>query len=89
VEKNLKFSYYPPSDELNIHFGEPRPSISKEIDDEIYIRFDPETNEITGLTVLHFNQRFTGAKGKPLFFDLPIKAQVKLSKQEAHELGVS
>jgi uncharacterized protein YuzE len=79
MEKALRFSYYPPSDELNIHFGEPRPCISKEIADEIYLRLDSETREIVGLTILHFRQRFTGAKGKPLSFDVPVMSQIILS----------
>lgn len=88
MEKALKFSYYPPGDELNIHFGEPRPCISKEITDEIYLRLDSETREIVGLTILHFRQRFTGAKGKELSFELPVLAHVKLSKRKAKALGV-
>ena len=86
MEKTLRFSYNPPSDELNIHFGEPRPCISKEIEDEIYLRLDLETREIVGLTVLHFRQRFAGAKGKPLSFDLPVLAQIKLSGREKSHL---
>ncbi len=82
MEKALKFSYYPPSDELNIHFGEPRPCISKEIADEIYLRLDLETREMVGLTILHFRKRFTGVKSKPLFFDVPVPAQIQLLQRE-------
>ena len=78
MEKTLTFSYYPPSDELNIHFGEPRPCISKEIADEIYLRLDSETREIVGLTILNFRQRFTEAKSKPLSFDIPVLAHIQL-----------
>jgi len=88
MEKAMKLSYYPPSDELNIHFGEPHPCISKEIDDEIYLRFDPETHEISGLTILNFRRRFTGAKGKVLSLELPVVAHVELPRQEAKALGV-
>jgi len=56
MEKAMKFSYYPPTDGLNIHFGEPRPCISKEITDEIYLRLDKETREVVGLTILNFHQ---------------------------------
>ncbi|MCI0495929.1 DUF2283 domain-containing protein [candidate division KSB1 bacterium] len=88
MEKALKFSYYPPSDELNIHFGEPKPCISKEIADEIYIRLDVKTREIVGLTILNFRQRFKGAKDKVLAFDLPVLADIKLSKHKAEALGI-
>lgn len=83
MEKTLRFSYYPPSDELNIHFEEPRPCISKEIDDEIYLRLDSKTRAIVGLTILNFRQRFAKAKGKMLSFDLPVLARIQLLKREA------
>jgi hypothetical protein len=86
--KALKFSYYPPSDELNIHFDKPRPCISKEIGDEIYLRFDSKTYEIVGLTILNFRHRFGKAKGKILSFNLPVLAEVKLTKRKAKALGV-
>jgi uncharacterized protein YuzE len=88
MEKNLRFSYDPPSDELNIHFGEPRPAISKEIDDEVYLRLDPHSREIVGVTVLHFRRRFRSAKSKPLSFALPVLANIKLSKRQAKGLGI-
>ena len=88
MEKKLTFSYYPPSDELNVHFGEPRPAISKEIDDEVYLRLDPETRDIVGLTVLHFQRRFGGSKDKLLSFALPVQAQIKLSRRKAKALGI-
>lgn len=89
MEKKLKFSYYSPSDELNIHFGEPRPCISKEIADEVYIRFDSDTHEIVGLTILNFRHRTTGAKGKTLSFDIPISAYIELLDGETKTLQIS
>jgi len=88
MEKSLRFSYNPPSDELNIHFDEPRPCISKEIMDEIYLRVDIKTHEIVGLTILNFRERFKGATDKVLSFDLPVLADIKLSKHEAKVLGI-
>ncbi len=88
MEKALTFSYYPAGDELNIHFDEPRPCISKEIADEVYLRLDAETREIVGLTILNFRQRFKGAKSKALSFDLPVLANIKLSKRKANALGI-
>ena len=89
MEKKLKFSYYSPSDELNIHFGEPRPSISKEIADEVYVRFDSETHEIVGLTILNFRHRTAGAKGKTLSFDIPISAYIELLDENTKALQIS
>jgi uncharacterized protein YuzE len=89
VEKKMRFSYYPPSDELNIHFDEPRPCISKEISDEIYVRFDSETYDIVGLTILNFRHRFSSAKGKAISFELPILAHIELSEKEIEALQIS
>jgi len=84
MQTKLRFSYYPPSDELNIHFEEPKPCVSKEIADEIYLRLDIETRKIVRLTILNFRQRFKGAKDKVLSFDLPVLANIKLSRHEAN-----
>lgn len=89
MEKNLKFSYYSPSDELNIHFGKPRPSISKEIADEVYVRFDSETHEIVGLTILNFRHRTTGTKDNTLSFDIPISAYIELLDEKTEALQIS
>jgi uncharacterized protein YuzE len=85
----LKFSYYSPSDELNIHFGEPRPSTSKEVADEVYVRFDSETHEIVGLTILNFRHRTTAAKSKTLSFDIPISAYIELLDGKTEALQIS
>jgi len=89
MKEKMKFSYYSPSDELNIHFGEPRPSISKEIADEVYVRFDSETHEIVGLTILNFRHKTAGAKGKTLSFDIPISAYIELLDEKTEALQIS
>lgn len=73
---------------MNIHFGEPRKAIAKEINGEVYLRLDPETREVIGLTVLHFRARFGKAKAKPLSLVLPVLAHLKLSKETAETLGI-
>jgi hypothetical protein len=56
--------------------------------DEIYLRLDAKAREIVGLTILSFRQRFKGARSKALSFDLPVLANIKLSKRKAKALGV-
>jgi hypothetical protein len=60
MEKEVRILYYKPSDELNILLGEPRDSVLQEIADEIYVRLDPQTNEVLGFTVLNFEERTEG-----------------------------
>lgn len=83
MAKELTFSYHPASDELNIHLAEPRPAISKEISDEVYMRVDRETGQIIGLTVMHFQARFGRRKSPDLSFALPIVARLTAKKKAA------
>jgi len=52
MDKTVRVIYYKPSDELNIVLGDPRDSVLDEITDEIYVRLDPETEEVLGFTIL-------------------------------------
>jgi hypothetical protein len=45
---------------------------SRQIDDEIVVRFNPETREVESLEVLFFSKRLQD--GKP--FDLPINGEL-------------
>jgi uncharacterized protein YuzE len=87
MAENLTFSYAPSSDEMNIHLGEPRPAIAREIDDEVYLRIDPETREVVGLTVLHFRARFGQAKAQPFSLVLPALARLELSEKAVEALA--
>jgi hypothetical protein len=55
--KEVRIIYHQPSDELNILVGEPQDSVLLEIDDEVYVRLQPETDEVLGLTILNFEER--------------------------------
>ena len=83
--KVIRYSYDPESDELNITLGESKRGIHAELGDEVYVRLDPKTKGVIGLTILHFEERFKlGKRGKrqtlPLLgeFTLPDNVQAKL-----------
>ena len=83
--KVIRYSYDPESDELNITLGESRRAIHAELEDEVYVRLDPKTKGVLGLTILHFEERFKlGKRGQrqtlPLLgeFTLPDSVQAKL-----------
>ena len=65
MAKKVRVTYYKPSDELSILLGPQRESVLHEISDEIYVRLDPETDEVLGLTILNFEERAQG-KGHAL-----------------------
>ena len=78
MEKGIRILYYEPSDELNILLGEPRESVLLEIEDEIYVRLDPQTDEVMGFTILNFEER-TRDEGQFLpiygYFTLPAEQE--------------
>jgi uncharacterized protein YuzE len=50
-------SYYDEkADVLYVSFGEPRPSEVLDTGEDLLIRFDPQTGEITGFTVMNFSE---------------------------------
>jgi uncharacterized protein YuzE len=50
-------SYYDhEADVLYVSFGEPRPSEALDTGEDLLIRFDTATGEITGFTVLNFSE---------------------------------
>jgi len=66
MQKKLSYSYDKQGDELNIFLGEPEESILAEIEDEIYVRLNPDTKEVLGFTILHFIERCKGKTPFPL-----------------------
>ena len=63
--KVIRYSYDPQSDELNITLGESKRAILAELGDEVYVKLDPKTKGVLGLTILHFKERFNlSKKGK-------------------------
>jgi len=45
------------ADVLYIVFGEARPSYAEDVGDGIYARYDMETDQLTGITILDFSKR--------------------------------
>ncbi|HLC75446.1 MAG TPA: DUF2283 domain-containing protein [Candidatus Nanoarchaeia archaeon] len=55
--KKITLDYDGEADVLYITFGEPKEALTEEVND-IGVRFDRKTNEIVGLTVMDFMERF-------------------------------
>ena len=55
---DLKISYDDGVDVLYISFGEPCPGIAVEINDGDFVRVDPYTDRVIGITILNFKERF-------------------------------
>lgn len=55
--RKTNINYDANNDVLYISFGEPRPSYSDTYGEGIYIRYDMQTDELTGITILDFTKR--------------------------------
>ncbi len=75
MEKELRFSYDYEGDILEIFKGIPDKAISKDIGDDIWLKVDPETEEILGFTILSFTKRFSLTKKRRLLKKVPVMAE--------------
>ncbi|HUY12971.1 MAG TPA: DUF2283 domain-containing protein [Terriglobia bacterium] len=73
VQKDLelKVNYDPSSDVLYLSYGDPREAISEEIEDGEFLRLDPDTRQVVGVTVVDFSKRFSQHPGNTLSFRFP------------------
>lgn len=87
MEKTLTYSYDPASDEFNLNLGDVKQAILAEIGDEVYVKLDPKTKEVLGLTVLHLQERCKRAK-KVKSTALPLLAAFSLPPALQRELAI-
>ena len=73
-------AYDKEGDILDLALGEPAEAISKEIEDDLFIRIDPKTNEIVGISILNFEKWFKDIKD---FRTLPILGSFKIPSKVA------
>ncbi|MBI2183435.1 MAG: DUF2283 domain-containing protein [Thaumarchaeota archaeon] len=59
MEKSkLIVSYDKDADVAYLSFGEPKPSVTEELDDYVLVRRDPKTREVRGVTIINFSNYF-------------------------------
>jgi len=64
LEKNrLIVSYDKDADVFYLSFGEPKASVTEELDDYVLVRRDPKTRDVTGITIANLTDYFA-KKGK-------------------------
>jgi len=69
--ESLNIFYDKEGDVLDVSIGEPMPAISKEIENDVFVRVDAKTKKIVGLMILHFEKKFSRK--------IPLKAQFALA----------
>ena len=63
---NLQIDYDDGADVLYISFGKPRAAISKEVSVGDFVRIDPFTDEVVGVTILDFKERYMSSESSDL-----------------------
>jgi len=71
--KEIRMVYDETGDILDIAIGEPGEAISKEIEDDFFLRVKPDTGEVVGFSILNFRKWFKNAKDIKI---LPVKAEL-------------
>jgi len=67
----LKVNYDPTGDVLYVSFDDPRPARSVEIEDGVFLRLDPDSEQPVGFTVVDFYKRFSEHPDNILTFPFP------------------
>jgi len=76
MAKKLRFAYDKKADILDISLGGPKKAISREIEDDFFVRFDLETNKVIGFSILNFEKWFKGIDDHRF---VPMSAEFSLS----------
>jgi len=76
MEEGLRFSFDKEVDVLDISIGKPKKAISREIEDDFFVRVDPKTQKVVGFSILNFEKWFKSEDKR----SIPIKAEFLLAK---------
>jgi len=63
MEKKISISYDRDGDVIYFTFGEPVEAVGEEIEEGIFARYNPQNEELVGLTIINFSKKF-GVKPK-------------------------
>ena len=74
--KEIRMTYDEDGDILDISVGDPKEAISREVEDDFFLRVKPDTGEVVGFSILNFRKWFKDAKDIKI---LPIKAEFAFS----------
>ncbi len=58
----LIVSYDRDADVFYLSFGEPKPSVTEELDEYVLVRRDPKTRDVTGITITNLNEYFANKR---------------------------
>jgi uncharacterized protein YuzE len=71
--KEMKMAYDDAGDILDISIGDPEKAISREVEEDFFLRVNPVSGEVVGFSILNFRKWFKDSKD---IKTLPIKAEL-------------
>ena len=77
-KKELRLVYDSEGDVLDVSVGEPREAVSREVDDDFFIRLDPKSEEVIGFSILNFEKWFQ-KKNEPKIIPLEGEFHIRAS----------
>ncbi len=76
MAETLRFSYDKQADILDISIGRPHRAVSREIEDDVFVRLDPKSRKVLGFSILNFTKWSTDQDtSRPI----PVTARFSLS----------
>ena len=77
MAKKIRLAYDKEADILDISLSKPINAISREVEDDFFVRIDPKTKRVVGFSVLNFEKWFKGLDDYRL---VPMSAEFSLSQ---------
>ena len=71
--KEIKMAYDDAGDILDISIGDPEKAISREVEEDFFLRVNPVSGEVVGFSILNFRKWFKDSKD---IKTLPIKVEL-------------
>jgi uncharacterized protein YuzE len=74
--KEIRMVYDDEGDVLDVSIGEPKDAISREVEEDFFLRVKPDSGEVVGFSMLNFRKWFKDSKDIKV---LPVKAELAFS----------
>ncbi len=74
--KEMRMSYDEEGDILDVSIGAPAEAISREVEDDFFVRVSPGTGDVVGFSIINFKKWFKDEKDEKV---LPIKGELVFS----------
>ena len=74
--KTMRMTYDEEGDILDVSLGKPEAAVSREVEDDFFVRLHPSSGEVVGFSILNFRKWFRDANDSRT---LPVEAQLAVS----------